>query len=857
MSAYALRLARRELRTRLTGFRIFLICLVLGVGMIAAVQSLSQGLSESVQHDGRYILGGDISVQTTFTPATPQDIRELKRIGIVSSVLETRAVARNADESEALLTEVKAVDPFYPLYGNVAFTNAKGETIVNKIQDYVLPPSAEPDATGDDAAYGALVEKEVLERLNAKLGDYIFIGTKAFQLRGIIQREPDRIGALRFTIAPRIMISAGAFPETGLATMGSQLYYSHKIYMPSLKTFQDLQNAMNTIKAKFADRPWRVRSYVNASPQLERTIDRLTVFLTLIGLTALVIGGLGIGNAVESHLESKYGTIATLKCLGASRKLIVRTYMTVVLALASLGILLGLAFGALAPWALGGLLTEKLGLTNQIGFYPLQLITAAAFGYLITVCFSILPVARAAGVAPNDLFRAAIAPHTGRLKLDYAIIVAIAAQALALLAIVTSPDRTLAVQFIGGVIAAFVIFLGAARLVQAFARRLSTISRAETRMALANITRPGNLAVNVSLSLGLGFTVLVTVALVERNFDALLRDNLTQQTPSFFFLDIQSDQMDAFRQDIASIPSARNLNLTASYRGRIAFVNGVDAETALKDENESWVIRSDRGFTYAASQPANSTLTEGEWWPADYSGPPAVSIATDVARAFDIGVGDELTVNIMGIDFTATVMNVREIDWGSFTMNFAVTFAPGTIDDIPGTYIGTVEMDENAEVGALRDLAKSFPNVTSVRVRDVLTIAAGLIRNMALVVQLSAAFAIATGILVLGGAIAAGRRRKLHDAVVLKVLGTTRRRIAGIFLIEYGVLGTATAAIAALLGTLAAYGIVVGLMELKWSFSPLIVLATLAAALVITLVLGFVGTHRILGQKPASMLRNQ
>lgn len=853
----SLKYARRELRAGLGGFYIFLACLVLGVAAIAAVRSLSLGMIESLHYDGRYILGGDIALRTIYAPATQEQVRFLKKeMGPVTTVMETRAMARRDDETQATLTELKAVDVFYPLYGSIEYADGRGEKIDTPLQDLLVAPHDEKgeEVTGD---WGALVEKELLGRLGLAVGDTMRIGNGKFQVRGIITKEPDRISGLRFSLAPRVMISSLVFGATGLSEKGSQVYYDHRIFMPQIKTPQDLADAQKEISDAFPDANWRGRNFYNAAPGVERWIDRLSLFLGLIGLTTLLVGGVGISNAVRGYLDARLPAIATLKCLGASGRFVFSVYTAQILLLAACGIAGGIALGAGAARVAGHFLTAHLSLSDKVGIYPEALGLSALFGVLTTLAFSFWPLGRSAEVSPADLFRDAVVQGGKRPGLNVMLGVLISAQMLALLVIMGASDQRFAVWFTGGTLAAFALFAGYAAGLKALLARLRLQVGPEMRMAVANLHRPGNISSSIILSLGLGLTVLVAIALVEYNFSRLLKEDLAQDAPSFFFLDIQPGQKDAFAAMMETQPSARKLQMTPSLRGRIVSVNGIPSEQALVDKQESWVISSDRGFTYTQTQPPYSRITAGEWWPADYQGPPLVSIATDVARAFDIGVGAELVINILGREITAKVASVREIDWASFTMNFAVTFAPGALESFPAGYLSTVIIDPAQEEAMQVAIAKDFPNVTSVRVREALDTAETMIRGIAQAVRISAGVTLLAGLLVLAGGIAAARRRHIYDAVILKVLGATRRRILATFLLEYALLGGVTVFIAAALGTAAAYGTLRYIMAIGWSFSFQAIALVVVLCLGVTVLAGYAGTWQALRRKPAPYLRNQ
>lgn len=842
--------ARRELRSGVRGFYIFIACLILGVAMISAVASVSQGMSDSLRHDGRYILGGDLAIRTPHAPPAPEVIRFLETdMGARTSIItETRAMARHEKTDMAGIVEIKAVDAAWPLYGAATFVDGAGNP-VNTAQTALF-------AKDDKGFYGATVEKDILARLDAQIGDVLHLGETPFVIRAVIGREPDSVNATGFALAPRLLTSMEAFRATGLTGAGNLLEYRTRIAIPGLDSEAQLEAAKQKIITTFGEDAFRIRTFLNASPSIERYINRLTLFLMLIGLTTLLVGGVGISNAVKSFLDTRLAEIATLKCLGAPQGFVFRTYLLQILFLSFIGIAAGVLIGSTAAVFTGALLTQKFSLSDQTGIYPLIWAQSAAFGFLITLCFSLWPLGRAVRTRPTDLFRDLVAPSHKSPALPVLIWIGVLAALLGVLVIQTAPIPRFALYFVFSAFVTFAVFQLASVFIQNVLRQLRPRKNPEARMAIANLTRPGNATSSIVLSLGLGLTVLVAIAQVEHNFSRLLGDDLAADLPSFFLLDIQADQKDAFTKILAETKGAKNLIINPSLRGRVVTVNGVPALEALKDKNEEWVTHSDRGFTYLSDLPPHSRITEGAWWPKDYKGPPALSIASNVARAFGIGVGDKMVIEILGVETEATVMNVREISWASFAMNFAMTFAPGAVDDIPAPFIATVIVDSDAETGLQSRLARELPNVTSVRIRDALELAQGVLRAIADAVRVSAALTLVAGTLVLSGGIAAARRRHVYDAVVLKVLGATRGRIMRTFLLEYAALGVITVSIAAGLGTLGGWAAMNFILNMPFSFSPVPVLWVTGLCLAITVLAGMSGTWRAMGQKPAPYLRN-
>lgn len=834
----AARLARRELRGGLKGFRIFLACLALGVGAIAAVQSVADGIRRSIAEDGQAILGGDVELHRLYQPATAEERAQFEAAGRVSEVVETRGMARNPQDEATTLVELKAVDGAYPLYGRVELEGGG---------------DLQAALARQDGVWGAVADPEVAARLGLSAGGRIAVGDAVLQLRGTIAREPDKAGS-GFAIGPRLMIARGALDASGLIQPGSMLTWDYRLALPR---GSDTREVAEALKAQYTDANWRVRDDRDAAPSLRRTIDQLTMYLTLVGLTALLVGGAGVGNAVRAWLDARLATIATLKCLGAPGRLIFQTYLLQVLVLSGLGIAIGLLIGAAAPSAVAALIQGLLPVEARIGVYPGALLLATGFGLLTSLTFSLWPLARAARIPAAALFRDRVAPRHARPEARFIAITGLCAAALAGLAIATAADPFLAAIFVGGAIAAILLFTGTALGIMALSRRAPRSRRPGLRLALANLHRPGAPTPQIVLSLGLGLTVLAAIALIQGNMDRQIRDTLPDQAPSFFFVDVQKSQKQQFDALIQGTPGAADLAEVPSLRGRIAAVNGVPADKAVVDPSKSSWLRGDRGVTYAAAMPPKDTLLQGQWWPADYDGPPQISVYKDIAEAFGLKPGDRMTVNVLGRDIEAEVASIRDIDWSTLGINFTLIMSPKPLSAAPHTWLATVRVPPSEEMALQKAVTEAFPNVTTVRLRDALETVNALLSQIGTAVRSTAGVTLLAGALVLAGAVVAGHRRRIYDAVVLKVLGATRGDILRAFLIEYGLLGLLTAVIACALGSVAAWAVLTFVMEIDWAFLPLTLLGTAALCVAITLGFGFLGTWVALGQKAAPLLRNE
>jgi putative ABC transport system permease protein len=839
MLRLAFTLARREMRSGLVGFRLFLACLALGVGAIAAILSFSRAVQEGLNADARELLGGDVAISLQSREATPDQLAWLATQGALTKWLDSRSMARPMKEDgKPALVQLKAVEPSYPLYGTVELEGG----------------GALADALAKrDGVWGAVAEEAALQRMNAAVGDKLKVGDVNVELRAVIAREPDRGVNAFASLGPRLMIPMGAVAESGLVQQGSLLTWEYHVRLPPGVTDSE---EIDRIKAKFPDAGWRIRGLGDAGGGLQFWLNRLTQFLSLVGLSALLVGGVGVGNAISSFLSARLRTIATFKCLGAPEWLVFATYFLQLAALALLGVVAGAVIGAVLPFLAKSLIADLLPLRVRIDIYIRPLLTAGAFGLLVSLLFALLPLIRARAVSAATLMRGAVVGQR-RIALRELAVIVVAAVVLAGFTVYVAPERRTAGWFVLGAIGAFIAFPLLARGLMWVAARVGKPKFAALRLALANLHRPGSPTPIVMLSLGLGLTVLVATALIEGNLRAQITERIPKNAPAFFFVDIQSSQIADFEKTIAAIPGASELDAVPSLRGRIAKIAGQPVVQSKVPGDARWAVDSDRGVTYSATPPEGARIVAGEWWPPDYHGPQLVSFDAALAKAFGIGVGDTITVNILGRDVEAKIASLRQIEWQTLSINFVFVFSPGLLDKAPHTYLATVKATPEAEEKIFKAVTDRFPNVTVVRIRDAIDTASEVLNNIGLAVRVIGLLSILAGILVLAGAMLATQRRRIHEAVVMKVLGATRARIAGIFAWEFATLGLATALAALAVGTIAAYLVVRNLMGLSWTFLPTVAVAVAVGAMALTLAFGLAGTLAALRQRPLALLRNE
>ncbi len=831
----AARFAARELRGGLQGFRVFLACLALGVAAIAAVGTVRAGIEAGLEKEGASLLGGDAEVEFTYRFAREAELDFLADIATtISETVDFRSmvVVDGENGSERGLTQVRAVDDLYPLIGAVVLD----------------PPMPIAEALANK---GGVMERVLADRLALQAGDTFRLGEQAFTLRAVLDRYPDNASG-GFGLGPRTIVMTTDLAGSGLLSEGTLFSTQYRLALPA---GSDLAALETRAEDTFSDTGLRWRDSRRGAGGTARFVERIGAFLILMGLSGLAVGGVGVSAAVRAYLGGKTAVIATLKTLGATRRTIFLTYFLQIAVLTLVGVGIGLLLGTGIPLLLAPVIEAQLPIPADFGQSLMPLVEAAIYGILAALIFTLWPLARTDKIKPATLFRDAFGVDGGWPAWYFVAAILVLIALLIGAAVWFSGTVFLTLWTAGGIAGALFILVLAAWIARLIARLLRSRVRGwpTLRLALAAISARGGETTSVVLSLGLGLTVLSAVGQIDGNLRAAFSDELPEVAPSYFFVDIQPDQIEGFRDRLSNDPAVNQVDTAPMLRGIITRINDQPAEEFADGH---WVVRGDRGVTYAAAPSEQADITEGQWWAEDYSGPPLMSFATEEAAEIGLSIGDTVTVNILGRDITATVVSFVNVSWEDAGIGFVMTMNPSALAGAPHSWISTVYSTPEAEAAILRDLAGQFPNITAIRIRDAIDQVVDLVGGIAVATRYAALATLVTGFLVLIGAAAAGERARTFEAAVLKTVGATRGRILRSFALRAALLGLAAGAVALAAGILGGWAVTVFIMEgsyqVIWSNALLIVgggaLASLLAGL------GF--ALRSLGAKPAQVLRS-
>lgn len=889
MTSFTFNMAWRETRAAWRHFLYFLVCIAVGVGALTGVSLFGTQVERAVTKEARGLLGGDLEIRLSrlMSPKGQDVLNSLSDRGValihISELVAMAAKAGSFGSGQPTqIIELKAVEPQYPLYGTLRL-EPQGD-----LQDLL---SQQTRRCPDSTCFGVVVQESLLIRMGLTVGDSLRIGQGLFIITGVVRTEPDRM-ANAFSLGPRVLISREGLLAAELIKVGSRIRERYLLKIPSTMTPEPL---LYELRGRLASDSARVSSYRDAQPQLKQSLEQLTRYLGLIGLTALFVGGLGVATSVHAFVREKLNTIAILKAIGAESPTIIRTYGLQAMILGLVGSLVGLMIGVLLhqglPWMIAALVASDL--LDQLGFAKngmdlalAPLAKGLALGMLSTLLFALWPLLTIREIKPARIFRREIAPLSpttnhptapwwaARRELDgVKILVSIGiGSGLALLSVWQAGSWKIGLLFILAFTFAVLLLGASARGVLMVLKKWPRPEPLVLRQALGNVVRPGSQAGSITVAIGIAVMVVTTVSLVERSLLTQVGDSRPTDAPTFFFIDIQPDQAEGMTALLRQHSSDPNPRLTPLVRSRLSAVKDepvkFEAMSEEEEQNEKasqkeerrkkWYLTREYVLTFLHELPKDNKIVHGEWWKAgQVFTKPLISIEEDAAKQLGLTVGDTVELDIQGIPISGEISSIRQVEWGNFSTNFYMIFSPGALDGAPHTYVATVRVAPSEEVTLQQAVVASFPNVTAINMGEVLDSFARVLDRLSLAIRAVALFCVVSGGLVMAAALAATRYRRLYDSVILKALGATRSVIVRSFAAEYALLGALGGLLGCALASALSWAVLETVFDLSWSLQPTVLAMDFTATVILTMLVGFLSTYRILGQPPLAVLRHE
>lgn len=837
----SLRIALRELRGGARNFRILVVCLTLGVASVSAVGLVQSGIEKSLEEQGAVILGGDIELEFSYRYADQDEKQWMEKNATkISEIVEFRsmAVADKEGVTERALTQIKAVDEIYPLYGELRLDN-------NITLDEAFAPK--------NGIPGAIMRKALVERLGLELGSEFRLGYNTFRLSGIILQEPDETGG-NFSLGPRTMVLLKDLENSGLIDEGTLFSSRYRMIIPDNEELDTLrENAESLLGNTFS---WRDKR--NGSPGIQSVVERVGAFLTLVGLAGLVVGGIGISLTVSTYLETKTKVIATLKTLGADQMTIFFIYLFQVLVLIAFGIIFGLMVGVLLPFLLESVLTELLPVPFSFEIHLFDILESAFYGLLIGLIFSIWSLAKTCDIKPGALYREAnINPWKIRI-VPYGILLVVLIGVFIASASVFSgiPRLTL---YISGGITGTLIALG---LIAQASRYLSfqmghskfVRGKISLGLALRSIGETGNGVISLTLALGLGLSVLASIGQISNNLLRNITGDIPLVAPTFFVIDIQNHDLNQFREMVLSFPDVTKIESAPMLRGIITKVNGIPSREISGDH---WVLEGDRGITYSNTPPDNAIITEGTWWEEDYEGPPVVSFSDEEGKELGLQLGDYITLNILGRNIEAEIVNFRNVDFSTVGLGFILSMNPGALAGAPHSHIATIYTEDNIEEGLFESITSAYPSITVISVSEGIANVTRILSGLGSAIIYASSITLVLGFVVLLGASASSVAARVYESAILKVIGATRRTLMFSLALRSIILGISASLVAFIAGITGGWAVMNFVLEASFRIEPLSGLMIVLGGALLSLIASLFYFSQPLNSKPSTILYNR
>ena len=850
---------------------------------MVGIDLFATNVERLILRDARSLLGGDVEIRLArpLSASGGVVVGSLRKRNVdVTHVSELVAMAaasvpEGSDKPDApstQLVELKAVEANYPLYGTVD---------VNPPQSLrSLLASRETDCPARPC-FGIVVQESLLIGLGIQLHDHLTIGHARFRVTGILGKEPDRV-ASAFRLGPRVLMSRQALAATDLVKRGSRIRERYLLRVPKSRVLDPL---VEELQGRLSKEGANVSSYRDAQPRIRRFLDQLSTYLGLIGLTALFVGGIGIACTVHGFMKHKLMTVAIYKTLGADAGFIMKVYLLQSVFLGCLGSVVGVALGVglqrLLPVLFGELIPLAVG--SRVDVLPLS--KGMLLGALTTLCFVLWPLLTIRSIPPAIVFRREVdqerasvsaGSHFRRMKetlmkfvqdrhrLGTALLMGCGLTVLSVW-----QARSLTLGFL------FIVAFGAALLFIQFGvwvllhglRKIPRSRSFAVRHAMGNVQRPGNYTLGMAVAIGVGVMVIVTVALVKSSLLVALGERIPEDAPTFFFIDVQPDQRERFERVMQREARTASYRLTPVVRSRLSAIDGRAIHPdEHKDKRNGWYFTREYVLTALSELPRDNIVAKGRWWPSESEdkrnedhtrNPIRVSVEDEAAENLGVDLGSTLEFNIQGTPLRAVVESTRTVDWGSFSTNFFMILSPGALDGAPMTYIASAKVEPEEEMPLQRALVRALPNVTAIKIGDVLANVARLLEQLAWAIQGVALLSMTSCAVVMIAALSSTRYRRLYESAILKAIGGTRQIIVKSFAVEFALVGGLAGLIGVGLASALSWVILHFFLDVAWTVQPMVLGWGLLTTVGLAVGVGFLSTFKILGEPPLAVLRGE
>ena len=813
-----------------------IITLFISLFILSSILTIEDSLKKELNDNAKDLLGGDIEIDYNRTKGNLDLIDEVSKIATVSQMVEFSTMISTLDRSnnQSLFTRVKTIDEQYPLYGSVTYAPSGALDRIHKEKNTIL------------------VNENIFKSLKLKVEEKIKVQDQVFTVVGMVKTVPDVSGFVAF----------GDFALAGKQTLdliklniGSFLNYEYKVKFNEGDNSLDLRKKIQDIFKE--DQKVILRYPENSASGLKRIINNFSQFLSLVSISAMLIAGIGIANTLLSFINQNNMSIAVRKAVGFFSLNIKTIYYLQLFILLTIITLISYALSFLFVPIANVYISKGLGLSIEPLFSTLNILKVFSVGLLVLIIFSIPTINAIDQVKASNLFRNVFQNLQFYYSKKSIILSIILLFLLVLLFTIGSANPIYSLSYFGAFFICLIIFFMLSRVIIYFLKKFKSNTNIPLKVSIKNITQTKSVTPITVMSLGLGVTLLLTLAMVGTNFKREIGKSIPEIAPDYFFVGIQQNEKDTFVQKIFSMEKDVNLEVVPIITSGITKINGKDPKSFIKPSNDSyWVIRSERRSSWLDIAPKDNPIVKGEWWDQMKPNQLQISLDAKVARDFGINIGDVFTLNIYGKEVEGEIVNFRDVDYRDLSINFAMLFNPQYAKNIPHEYLATAKFKDVNNFNEI-NMIKSLPSLSIIKIADYLTKVSAILNQVFVAVTLISAITIIIGLIVISSAIMVQGKIKEFQNLVFKILGFSKKEIIFSSIIEFLIMFKSVILIAVFFAVLGSYFIIEKIFELNWQFDfkSLIVLGFSIG--LVTLLLIILTNLKFLSPKVYPMIRNQ
>ena len=804
--------------------------------LLSLTFSVKEALNSEIDNNSKELLGGDIQVTSGIDPLPEKIIDEFDTLGKVSTAIEFATMLSKEGESP-VFTELRAVDDNYPLYGNI-------ETIPQIASERIFVNSQKPSV---------LINESIQKLLKLSFGDDVVIMGQQFEVAGLVSSVPDLAESAVF--GEFAIISMESYEQFGLNSGGSFLDHEYRIKFKNSTQVEKKEKLVRSIVEY--DDSIEIRLPGESGQSLSRVIDNFSNFLNLVSVSAMVIAGIGISNTLLSFVNQSNTSIAVKKSIGFSSSFIQTMYFYEIMMILVLTSVVAYFIGVFSPLLANELLPEALGIDLQPAFSFIGYLNIFFIGLLVVLIFSIPSLYSISEIKAAALFRNTFNPVSLNFSLMNIILLSILVVILMTYFVYQTEQKLYTVLYFVAFFVTMLIFYGVSKLLILFIKAFYKFSNNSYRIAYRNIVAKKSLAPIMTISLGIGLTLLLTLSFVANNLKKEISDSIPSMAPDLFFVSIDRDMQRDLESFIKDVDPNVELEFSPMASASFISLNGTPIEEVVSESNRSaWVVRGDRRISWSEKPKPDNPIIEGEWW--EPGNEDELFISMDSRAAYDLGmkINDKIVLNILGRDVTGIVKNFREVDYRDISINFAIIINKAFANKLPYEYVGTLKSElPSSEI--LARIVEKFPNVSAIKIDRILSQVSEVLNKVFIAVTAISLIVIIIGLIVIVSAVLVQTTFRRYNNLIYKILGVDFPTILKAMTMEFAVIYGTLIFFALSVATISSFLVVENALQLTWQFDLGLTLWILLSTAVVSFVLILMANRSIFSPKVYPLIRNE